>query len=676
MKLLTLWGLPLLATPLCYAQNSNTDVINEHIVVTASQSQQPWLTTPASVTRIDIERQLPSLNIDAGDALQGVPGIQADSRYNYAQDTRLVVRGFGSRAAFGVRGLQLNIDGIPLSMPDGQAQTSSILLDTMSSVEVLRGPLAVIYGNAAGGVVEWQSDVPQSSELGIATQQSADNLQRYTIDATYAGQANQLNIFASDFSTDGPRAHNSAERQQQAIRWYADLSDRQRLVIRYDNNYAPLLQDPSALTPASWRDDPTQTVQRAIDFNTRKSIHHRQGSISWFYDNDDTSHRVSVWQGDRDIEQFLPFSGEDISSSGAVIDLSRQFEGLHAYSRWQPNTDLALTAGWMSEFQQDHRKGFVNDMGKLGDLRRHEFSNIDSHSIYSRVDWQFRPNWSVETGVRYNWLDYQVNDLFITAQNPDDSGEREFDELSFAGAITWQLSETTSSYLSYGEGFETPTLTELAYRNEGSGLNNQLTPSTNQQLELGVKSQINGDWRIGASVFDIRSDNEILVDQSNDGRTTYRNASKTLRQGIELSAQGSITNTLTSYFSYSYIDAQFDSGELSGNTLPGVSNKQLFARFNWSLANQWQLKLAARHRGETYTSDSNEQSAPSYTLVDIAVQKQWLLGQNSIDGWLMLDNVTDKQYVGSVVVNQGSGRSFEPGVGRQVSVGLKWSRRF
>ncbi|RUO76257.1 TonB-dependent receptor family protein [Idiomarina seosinensis] len=676
MKLLTLWGLPLLATPLCYAQNSNTDVINEHIVVTASQSQQPWLTTPASVTRIDIERQLPSLNIDAGDALQGVPGIQADSRYNYAQDTRLVVRGFGSRAAFGVRGLQLNIDGIPLSMPDGQAQTSSILLDTMSSVEVLRGPLAVIYGNAAGGVVEWQSDVPQSSELGIATQQSADNLQRYTIDATYAGQANQLNIFASDFSTDGPRAHNSAERQQQAIRWYTDLSDRQRLVIRYDNNYAPLLQDPSALTPASWRDDPTQTVQRAIDFNTRKSIHHRQGSISWFYDNDDTSHRVSVWQGDRDIEQFLPFSGEDISSSGAVIDLSRQFEGLHAYSRWQPNTDLALTAGWMSEFQQDHRKGFVNDMGKLGDLRRHEFSNIDSHSIYSRVDWQFRPNWSVETGVRYNWLDYQVNDLFITDQNPDDSGEREFDELSFAGAITWQLSETTSSYLSYGEGFETPTLTELAYRNEGSGLNNQLTPSTNQQLELGVKSQINGDWRIGASVFDIRSDNEILVDQSNDGRTTYRNASKTLRQGIELSAQGSITNTLTSYFSYSYIDAQFDSGELSGNTLPGVSNKQLFARFNWSLANQWQLKLAARHRGETYTSDSNEQSAPSYTLVDIAVQKQWLLGQNSIDGWLMLDNATDKQYVGSVVVNQGSGRSFEPGVGRQVSVGLKWSRRF
>lgn len=676
MKSLTLWGLPLLATPLCYAQSADSNDINEYIVVTASQSKQPWLTTPASVTRVDVERQLPSLNIDAGDALQGIPGIQADSRYNYAQDTRLVVRGFGSRAAFGVRGLQLNIDGIPLSMPDGQAQTSSILLDTMSSVEVLRGPLAVIYGNAGGGVVEWQSEVPQSTELGIATQQSADNLQRYTIDATYAGQSNQLNVFASDFSTDGPRPHNSAERQQQAIRWYTDLSDKQRLVIRYDNNYAPLLQDPSALTPASWRADPTQTVQRAIDFNTRKSIHHRQGSISWFYDNDDISHRVSAWQGDRNIEQFLPFSGEDISSSGAVIDLSRQFEGIHAYSRWQPGTNFALTAGWMSEFQQDHRRGFVNDMGNLGDLRRHEFNNIDSHSIYSRVDWQFRPNWSVEAGARYNWLDYQVRDLFITEQNPDDSGEREFDELSFAGAITSQLSETTSSYLSYGEGFETPTLTELAYRNEGSGLNNQLTPSNNQQLELGMKSRIGSDWRIGASLFDIRSDNEILVDQSNDGRTTYRNASKTLRQGIELSVQGSITDTLTSYFSYSYIDAEFDSGPLSGNTLPGVSNKQLYGRLNWSFADQWQMKLAARHRGETYTSDSNEQSAPSYTLVDIAVQKQWQIGQNSIDSWLMLDNLTDKQYVGSVVVNQGSGRSFEPGVGRQLSVGLKWNRRF
>ncbi|MGM0481771.1 MAG: TonB-dependent receptor family protein [Pseudomonadota bacterium] len=678
MKYTNLLGLPLLAAPFYFslpvlAQNESID---ERMVVTATQTQSPWLTTPASVTRIDVKQQLPSLNIDAGDALEGVPGIQADSRYNYAQDSRLVIRGFGSRAAFGVRGIQLNVDGIPLSMPDGQAQTSSILLDEITSLEVLRGPLAVLYGNAGGGVVEWQSRAPATSQFNLATQQSDNDLQRYTVDGSYVNDDQQLRLLASDFSTNGPRPHNSAERQQQAFRWFSQLTERQRLVFRYDNNYAPLLEDPSALTPAAFRQDPEQTVQRAIDFNTRKAIHHRQGSLSWFYEAEALTHRISLWQGDRDITQFLPFSGDGMTSSGAVIDLSRQFEGVHAFSHWQPSSTLSLSAGWMTENQQDHRKGFVNDMGDKGELRRDEFNHIQNHSLYSRVKWQLSSDWSLDAGARYNWLDYQVNDFYINPQNPDDSGEKEFDELSIASALTWQISDRISGYLSYGEGFETPTLTELAYRNEGSGLNNQLSPSTNEQLELGLKAFIINDWRLGLSLFDISSSNEILVDRSIDGRTTYRNAAKTSRYGAEFSAEGQFTDTLSGYFSYSSIIAEFDSGALAGNRLPGVSDQQLFGRLNWSLPQQWQVKLAARYRGETYSSDDNNIAAPAYTLFDVAVEKSWDVGEHQFSGWFMLDNLTDKQYVGAVVVNQGSGRAFEPGVGRQVSVGLKWHRRF
>lgn len=678
MKYKNLLGLPLLAAPFYYVSFAQAQVndVDERVVVTATQREQAWLTTPASVTRVDRDNQLPSLNINAGDLLEGIPGIQADSRYNYAQDTRIVVRGFGSRAAFGVRGLQLNIDGIPLSMPDGQAQTSSILLDDVESVEVLRGPLAVLYGNSGGGVVEWQSIAPQTSALSFATQQSANDLQRYTANLQYAAETHQLRVLASDFQTDGPRPHNSAQRQQQALRWFVNLSDQQRLILRYDNNYAPLLQDPSALTPSAWRQDPTQTVQRAFDFNTRKKIHHEQGSLSWELQRDNVNYRVSAWQGDRDIVQFLPFAGADLNSSGAVIDLSRQFEGLHAFSDWRVTADIKLSAGWMYETQQDHRFGFVNDSGERGDLRRDEFNHIDSQSIYSRLAWQLAKNWTLDAGIRYNQLDYRVSDAYITPANPDDSGTRSFDELSNALALSWQATDFLSAYISYGEGFETPTLTELAYRNQGSGLNRQLSPSTNKQYEVGVKAELNNHWRVAMSYFDIQSRNEILVDQSNDGRTTYRNAARTVRDGVEIVVEGDVTSQLNTWLSYSQISATFDSGQLAGNTLPGVAKSQWFARANYNLPSQWQLQLSARYRGATYTSDNNEVVAPSYVLLDAAIRKSWYLGEHHIDGWLRVDNIADKSYVGAVVVNQGSGRSFEPGVGRQVSIGLSWTRRF
>ncbi|MBL4856866.1 MAG: TonB-dependent receptor plug domain-containing protein, partial [Idiomarina sp.] len=383
LRKLTYTGLPLLAASFVV----HSADVDETVVVTATQSETPWLTTAASIDRVSVENTLPSMKIDAGDALAGVAGIQADNRYNYAQDTRLVVRGFGSRAAFGVRGLQLNVDGIPLSMPDGQAQTSSIFLDSIDSLEVLRGPLATLYGNSGGGVVEWFSRKPTETALEWGGQFSENDTQRYNVNAQWATNTNQLQILASDFQTDGPRRHNSAERQQQAIRWYHQWDEQNRFVIRYDNNDAPLLQDPSALTPEDWREDPTQTVQRAIDFNTRKDIHHRQGSFSWFHESNNGEGLLSLWQGDRDIEQFLPFAGDDTTSSGAVIDVSRQFEGAHA--RWrQRGVNWSATLGAQLERQQDHRFGYVNDSGEKGYLRRNEFNWIENASAYLRFQWQ------------------------------------------------------------------------------------------------------------------------------------------------------------------------------------------------------------------------------------------------------------------------------------------------
>ncbi len=671
LKKLTYTGLPLLAASFVV----HSADVDETVVVTATQSETPWLTTAASIDRVSVENTLPSMKIDAGDALAGVAGIQADSRYNYAQDTRLVVRGFGSRAAFGVRGLQLNVDGIPLSMPDGQAQTSSIFLDSIDSLEVLRGPLATLYGNSGGGVVEWFSRKPTETALEWGGQFSENDTQRYNVNAQWATNTNQLQILASDFQTDGPRRHNSAERQQQAIRWYHQWDDQNRFVIRYDNNDAPLLQDPSALTPEAWREDPTQTVQRAIDFNTRKDIHHRQGSFSWFHERDNGEGLLSLWQGDRDIEQFLPFAGDGNTSSGAVIDVSRQFEGAHA--RWrQRGVNWSATVGAQLERQQDHRFGYVNDNGEKGDLRRNEFNWIENASAYLRFQWQLSEELSATGGVRYSDINYEVEDYFTELDNSDDSGSSDFSETTAAVSVTWQFLPTSATYLSIGQGFETPTLTELAYRNQGSGLNRELGPSTNDQWEWGIKHQLPQDWRLHFAFFGIKSEDEIVVDQSNDGRTTYRNASETSREGAELSINGALTQQLDLLLSYSYIDATFDNGPLQGNQLPGVAKSQGYLRLNWQPTEQWLVQLAGQYRNETPVNDANDTFAPSYTTWDIAVSRDWQWVKSELDVWARVDNITDKDYVGAVVVNQQYRRYFEPAVGRQASVGISWRRRF
>lgn len=393
---------------------------DEYIVITATQQAQPWLSSAASVERVDVEQQLPGLRIDAAELVAGIPGLQADSRFNYAQDTRLILRGFGSRAAFGVRGMLLTLDGIPLSMPDGQAQTSSILLDEPRTVEVLKGPIAGVYGNAAGGVLAMRSQAPQQTALTTRLMAGENRTHKAQIQADWVGDEQQLRLVASDFNSQGVRRHNSAARQQLALRWYRQFDDATQLIVRYDDNDAPLLQDPSALTPAAWREDAEQTVQRAVDFDTRKSIRHRQGSLSLQHQGLAQQWSINLWRGQRDIVQFLPFRGDGIADSGAVIDLSREFQGVNG--RWRQALDAEqvwhLSVGAALEQQDDKRLGYVNDSGVRGDLRRDETGEVDSHELFAQLEWQASPRWQWQLGARYNAIDFSVADRYIMPGNP------------------------------------------------------------------------------------------------------------------------------------------------------------------------------------------------------------------------------------------------------------------
>ncbi|RUO30957.1 hypothetical protein CWE12_06885 [Aliidiomarina sedimenti] len=653
----------------------------ERVVVTATRTRQPWLNSAGSIDRVEVDQQLPGMRIDMAEILAGIPGVQTDTRYNFAQDTRIVLRGFGARAAFGVRGVVMRLDGIPLSMPDGQAQTSSIFVDEPAHVEVLRGPIASVYGNAAGGVINLQSTQPRQSYLGASLAVGENGRQRTALNGAYVQGPFFLSGHYAGFRTDGDRSHGKVERDQYALRSGYQFANGLELIVRADDNNAPLLQDPGSLTAEQWREDPQQTFAGATVFNTRKQIRHRQQSATLRQTLTNVDWQLAAWNGQREVEQFLPFPGSDLTSSGAVIDLTRDFYGVHGQVNWRPaafNDQWQLSLGTDIERQQDTRLGFVNEFGTAGELRRDETGDVEKTDLYALSQYALTDQLTWLLGGRVSDMKFAVEDRFIIdGIRPDDSGQIDYSEHAWTTGFNYQLTDTWSVFASAGAGFETPTLTELAYRNDGSGLNPELGPAQVQQFEFGHK-WLTEKGMAQLSLFEVRTDDEIVVDQSVDGRTTYRNAAETKRQGVELSGTYQWTPILDLRGAATIIKARYKGGQLDDQRIPGVATSNLYAQLNLSPWQDQRLRasLTAQYRSRIASNDGNTEFAPSFVLWHSAVEARQQIAQWQFRQWLRIDNLLDRNYVGSVIVNQGSGRSFEPAPGRQLSAGFAVERRF
>ncbi len=643
---------------------------DEIIVVTAQGQASPWVSSAASSFYKSFDGQ--PLQTDAASLLQHIPGIQADSRANYAQDSRLSARGFGSRSSFGIRGIRLLQDGIPLSSPDGQGQFSSVLLDQLASAEVLTGPLAVLYGNAAGGVVALQSRWPTENSAAVQLSHSQFARQQM-LSGAWKDDANAMSLSLKNAELQSQRPHSQAKKQQAQWLWQSAFEQDVKLQLRYDWSYDPLLQDPLGLTALEWQTNPRQTAANALLFDTRKFTKQQQWSLSLSQQLHQQSWRIATWYGQRDVGQYLGFDGAAATSAGGVVDLSKPYQGLDASYSWQIDS-LRLALGAALEQSTDERKGYVNNRGVQGDLRRDEEGEVQSTDLYSRFALDLNPAWQLSGGLRYSEMDVEVTDFYITAQNPDDSGATSFDHSSVALALNFAQSDNISWYISTGRGFETPTLTEMAYQSNAEGLNLNLKESTNQQWELGQKWQ-QDNWRSSVALFLVESKNELVVDQSIGGRTSYRNASETTRTGIEVSALWRASASWQHQWTLTQLNARFTEGALDNKLLPGVAKQQAQWQINWMpwQSTDWVVQFDSLYRSKIATSDQNLLFAPSATVYHLKLVSEFALSGQPLRYWLGVDNLTDKNYVGAVVVNQANGRAFEPALPRSVSAGLSLS---
>ena len=646
---------------------ANGDI--ERINVTFLQHDYAWLRTSAALNQRVFSAQFPAL--DTASLLQGIAGLQADQRGNFAQDSRISLRGFGTRSSFGVRGVEITLDGIPLSTPDGQVQPSTLMLDQLQQVEVLKGPFATLYGNASGGVIAFTSKEELKDSVYFRQQHSAWQNNSTIVLGTEYGE-----IAWTQSYHQGYRAHNSAQKRQAYWRKSWDLAENLSFSLRYDWANDPLLQDPLALSEAEWRADPSQTASSAILFDTKKTSAQRGFSANLAYADEAYNWQFSSWQLQREITQYLAFTGEAPTSAGGIVDLNRQMQGFKG--RWQQTTGFGawqLFGG--AEQSRDKRLGAVNQFGNLGPLRRDETGTVKSQDLGSYLHFALDENFDTYAGLRLNRQQFRVNDWFITPANPDDSGQRSDQHYHWALGSTYQLNTWQSLNLSVGEGYESPTLTEMAYSSSSSGLNLALKAAKALQLQAGWKYAKAGRT-LSIDIFHIATENELLVDQSLGGRTSYRNAAATRRIGAEFSGQWQLTPSWQHQLSLTSIDARFRTPSeplLQDRILPGLAKQQLSWQISWLplKSDFWQLQSVVDYKSRMAADDRNQVFAPASTIWRLQSRWQGELYSGQWQAWLAAENITNTRYVGAVVVNQGNGRSFEPGVPRQLLAGFQYN---
>jgi len=677
-----------------YAEEPVTEVQRlAPIVVEATRTDRAILETPASTYYLNQEQQN-SLNVNLSETLKGVPGLQLNNRENYAQDLQISMRGFGARSTFGVRGVRLYVDGIPATMPDGQGQTSNIDLNSLDHIEVLSGPFSSLYGNSSGGTILTQSregQGPDSVTLGYSGGSQNKGQTNLVLQGGSENASEPSYIISSSyFDTDGFRDHSGAHKVLNNAKLTWDLDDGSK--INWVNNYVKIAaDDPGGLEKKDWKANPKQIDSRIQGFNTRKEIEQFQTGLTWSKPVNDQHelYGMAYW-GQREVVQYQSISKFFQSLEkhpGGVIDFDRQFYG--ADLRWT-GTDILqntkLIAGVAVDGMTEDRKGYQNFVGNTlgvkGELRRNEDNTLWNADPYIQASYNFAPDWTLDAGLRYSNVHFKSEDRYLS--NGDNSGKTTYEKLLPSVALSWKIFPDLMTYASYAQGFETPTFTEMAYPADGSNDVLSLKAAESETYELGLKSANRfGDMTLAA--FQTQTKNDIVSAGSDGGRSTFRNADKTLRKGLELSWNKDLWRDLTAQASYSYIDATFDAdipaigtvaAVSSGNYIPGIAKNQAFVSLGWKPENGFNAGLDVRYSDRIFVNDINSEVAPSYTVAGANVGYNWNVKDLSIKTFARVDNLFDKDYSGSVIVNESNGRFYEPAEGRNWSAGLSVTKQF
>jgi len=684
---------------------AHSETILEDVVTTSNRFEQKSFDAPASlqaVSREVIEDAGPQVNMS--ESLNRIPGVVALNRQNYAQDLQISIRGFGARTAFGIRGVRLIIDGIPATIPDGQGQSATVSLTSTDRIEVLRGPLAQLYGNAAGGVIQtFTREAPDRPELLIQGHTGSFGTNR--TDWQYADKVGKFGLVAdySTFKTDGFRQNSQAERNQFNGKLTYQHNDQTRLDFIANIFDMPYANDPAGLNQARAMNTPEMSTRTQ---NQRKIIKQNQVGTVLTHAIDGVS-KVSgrIYGGNRENTHFNNVQGS--SPNNSWVGLERDYYGLGLNYSSKSNIAGKSTL-WITGFDFDKSSEInqagtatTNNADKTGTLTRNEDRLAQNTDFYAQANMLLNEKWSILGGARSTNVKLASTNLGgITGTTPVGSlGEVKFNAINPVVGVTYHATDRMNIYANYGRGLETPTLAEMSYTHpdpNGTAVNTfntALKASKSNHYEAGLKWIPNKQSRLDLAVFYVQTSDEIITAYT-EGATSFTNvAGGTTRKGVELAYQNQFNSSMKFNLTGTLIDAEFNerftygtSTVNAGNKIPGIPNGMAYSSIQWSGTDFQRNKyrqvmgtlatLEFVTAGANYGSDTNAQNlkAGGYSLYNFRLAQRIDINSMTLTAYGQLNNLSDKKYIGSMIV--GNAAPFEPAPGRNWMVGLNAVTRF
>lgn len=684
------------------------------IVVTATRAEQNSFDLPVAIDVVETKDiQNGQLQMQLSESLIRVPGITAQNRNNQAQDPQISTRGFGSRSAFGVRGVRVYVDGIPLTMPDGQGQPGVVDLAAIRSIEVMRGPFSALYGNSSGGVIQMLTEnAPKTPEVGGTVMFGSYDTKRQILNAAGNLDGVEYLLNVSNFETDGFRDNNKGKKEQATAKFKFNISDDTKLTTLV-NWFDQTAQDPLGLDrqrafSASSREDAIIAAKLA---GTGVERSHAQVGFNLEHAfNENNKISLIPYVGTRSNAQTLTTTplATVLTASGATAsqtcntlrgtcarlsEIDREFYGIDA--RWDntgriadlPYTlSLGLTYGKSTDDRKDTnilQNGFVVNVAN-----RNEQNISKNFDQYIQGKLSVSPAVDIHAGARHTKVKLEIEDNLLSV-NGDNSGSVEYQKTTPVIGAVWKATDTLNFYANFGKGFETPTFIESAFDDVTSGVaskpNLDLKASESNNAEIGLKTFLNDNTRLNVTLYHISTKNEIVTDRTVAGRSSFTNANDTKRTGAEISFESSFDNGLSTYFAYTLLNAKFDSdftttsGNFiaSGNRIPGTYRTQIYGEVAWRYEPLgFNMAMEGRHNSDVYVNDINTETAPSYTVFNLRAGFEQNVANWRFKEYLRVENMFDKNYVGSVRINDGNSLFYETSPDRNYLLGLSASYKF
>jgi iron complex outermembrane receptor protein len=667
--------LPVVALP----ANDEAPVLQlDKITITASRIEDEQARLPIAVGTVgEDEIQLGRQQLGLEESLTAIPGLFFQNRYNFAQDQRISIRGFGGRADFGIRGIRIYADGIPQTLPDGQSSVDAIDLGSARRIEVIRGPFSAVYGAASGGVINIMSE--DGPEIPYVSGRINTGSYGYTQGQMKAGgQSEDLNYFLNGSVTtlDGYRRQSSYRSKLLNSKFRYDLDDSSDLTVVLNAVDSPKAEDPGGLTENEVREDRKQAAPRNLQFDAGEKLD--QQTLGLAYNREiGMQHQFMLrnYYVLRDFENRLPF---DVNSNGqgGSVKLDRFFTGIggnYTYSEDLLDRGNRLVLGFDIDAQRDHRKRFTNNEGVLGDKTTDQEEDVTSYGLYFQDALDITETLTLTLGTRYDDVRYDVDDH--TAGNG--SGETSFDELSPMIGLVWNINPAANLYGNIARSFDPPTTTELANPSGTSGFNPDLEPQTATNHEIGIKGLLPGRIRYEIALFHIKVDDELVrYELSGSGQSFYENAGSSTHNGLETALTLEVASGLTSTLTYTWSDFTFDdfrdrNGNIyDGNKIPGIPDNEFRIELNYQHPSGFYASWGLLHAGSFYADNANTVKSGAYNVANFRAGFVQQRDQWEISPFIGINNMFAEEYFDNIRLNASFDRYYEPAPERNFYGGI------